>query len=109
MSDRPERVLTITRHAVIQYCKRRNDKRPFQVVEDEIRDCVSTALESGYIFDRRPKGFLLYGRHSDVLPEGQRFVQCDKDANYGFIVKRHTDPAEGDVVVTTLTKAGVHR
>lgn len=104
MSDRQ---LIVTNHAIQAYRRRLRDTRKDHVLEEEIRDCVGAALEAGLVYDRRPPGFVLYRRKSDKLPPGQRFVQCDRDSNYGFILKRTKE--EGDIVVTTLTKAGVRR
>ena len=102
-----ERPIIVTAHAIEAYSRRRQDKRPWRVIEDEIRGCVAAGLEAGLIFNHRPRGFVLYRRKNNNLPPGQRFVQCDSDSNYGFILKR--DPEEGDIVVTTLTRAGVRR
>lgn len=102
--DRP---IIVTAHAIEAYSRRRQDKRPWRVLEEEIRECVAAGIEAGLVFNHRPKGFVLYRRKNANLPPGQRFVQCDSDSNYGFILKRHPD--EGDIVVTTLTRAGVRR
>ena len=99
------RPIIVTTHAIDAYRRRLRDGRNDSALEEEIRDCVAAAIKAGLIYDRRPQGFVLYGRRSDKLPPGQRFVQCDRDSNYGFILKRTTD--EGDIVVTTLTRAGV--
>lgn len=122
MTDRP---IIVTRHAIETYGRRRNDgrlrtlednlwdlaieevKEAYFGLEQEIRDCVRMGVRSGLIFNHRPKGFLLYGRRNTNLPPGQRFVICDKKSNYGFIIKRTVD--EGDIVVTSLTKAGVSK
>jgi hypothetical protein len=102
------RPIIVTSHAVQTYQRRRADKRSFPVLEEEIRQCVETGIEKGLVFETRPPGFLLWGRQKkNILPPGQRFIQCDQGANYGFIVKRTTD--EGEIVITTLTRAGVHR
>ncbi len=104
----PDRPIIVTRHAIEQYRRRRFDQRPYAVIDAEIRECVETALEEGMVYDRRPEGFVLYGRKkksAGKLPPGQRFVRCNKDADYGFILKRTTD--EGDIVMTTLTRVGV--
>lgn len=102
-----ERPIIVTAHAIEAYSRRRQDNRPWNVLEEEIRECVATGIRAGLIFNHRPTGFVLYRRKNTNLPPGQRFVQCDKESNYGFILKR--DPLEGDVVVTTLTRAGVRR
>lgn len=133
MSQRP---LIITRHAVATYARRQNDRRiallsdvgwnlddvkrvygeeeALQIVsyyselEQDIRDCVEAALRDGQALNYKPPGFVLYRRKNAGLPKGQRFVRCDEDSSYGFVVKR--EPGEGpDIVITTLTKAGVRR
>lgn len=104
MSDRP---ITVTKHAVEMFARRRNDRRPAAVIEEEIRDCVSIALERGQIYTYRPRDFMLYGRKNLEMPPGQRFVRCDEESGYGFVVKRTTD--EGDIVMTTLIRTGVSR
>ena len=104
MNDRP---LIVTNHAIQAYRRRMRDERKDHVLEQEIRECVAAALEAGLVYDRRPPGFVLYRRKSDKLPPRQRFVQCDRDSNFGFIIKRTKE--EGDIVMTTLTKAGVRR
>lgn len=104
MTDRP---ITVTKHAVEMFARRKNDRRPYRLIEQEIRECVSIALERGNIYERRPEGFLLYGRKKGAMPPGQRFVRCDEESNYGFVIKRTTD--EGDIVLTTLTRAGVNK
>lgn len=102
-----ERPIIVTAHAIEAYARRRVDNRPWRVLEDEIRECVTVGLRAGLVFNHRPPGFVLYRRKNTNLPPGQRFVICDKESNYGFILKR--DPLEVDVVVTTLTRAGVRR
>ena len=115
--------MIITKHAIAAYGRRRADPRmdilqeadwnmdspevqgAYLSLEEEIRLCVTSGLNEGLVFTKRPPGFLLYGRKNSDLPPEQRFVQCDKDANYGFILKRTRK--EGDIVVTTITKAGV--
>ena len=106
MREEP-RKLIITKHAIEAYSRRRLDRRPYRVLEQEIRECVEEGLKKGIVWDQRPLGFVLYRRRKASLPLGQRFVQCDPDSNYGFILKRTEE--EGDIVVTTLTKAGVRR
>jgi len=130
------RELIVTRHAVETYSRRRNDERSLQLLaavdwdpdvvrktygseetarlldfyyelEREIAACVSYALEKGLALTHKPEGFVLYRRKKDKLPEGQRFVRCEDDAAYGFIVKR--DPAGKDVVLTTISRVGVRR
>jgi hypothetical protein len=100
-----ERPIIVTAHAIEAYSRRTRDERHWRVLEEEIRECVARGIEAGLIFNHRPPGFVLYRRKNTNLPPGQRFVQCDTDSNYGFILKR--DPEEGDVVVTTLTRVGV--
>lgn len=108
MTDLPESLpIVVTNHAVHQYRRRRMDKRPFDVLAEEIRECVTAGLDAGLIFNHRPKGFVLYRRKNTNLPPDQRFVLCDREADYGFILKRN--PEEGDIVMTTLTRAGVRR
>ena len=107
MSEKRRRKIIITKHAIETYARRRVDKRPYRVLEAEIRECVEAGLAAGHVFDERPPGFVLYRRRSSAMPPGQRFVQCDPESNYGFILKRN--PEEGDIVVTTLTKAGVRK
>lgn len=106
MSD-DSRPIIVTSHAVQAYQRRLNDKRSYPVLEREIRECVELALKKGMVYSRRPEGFLLYGRKKDarILPPGQSFVRCDKQSNFGFILK-HTDD-EGDIVLTTITRVGV--
>lgn len=125
MSEKSEfRPIIVTRHAIEEYVRRLQDprlqvleehrwsldKRPvqtiFQQVDGEIRDCVKAALQGGIVLDHRPPGFLLYKSKNKALPRGQRFIQCDSESRYGFIIKR---VEEGDIVVTTLTRVGVHR
>jgi hypothetical protein len=101
-----KRPIIVTAHAVDMYRRRLNDRRPYRIVADEIKECVEEALRTGLIFDQRPPGFALY-RSKGAMPPGQRFVQCDTDSRFGFILKR--TPDEGDIVVTTLTKAGVRK
>ena len=130
------RELIITRHAVESYSRRRKDKRSLRLLaqadwnpdivrkifgpdetewllkvyydlEREIAACVGYALENGLALNHKPKGFVLYKRKSDALPDGQRFVRCEEDASYGFIIKR--DPNGQDVVLTTLTRAGARK
>lgn len=102
-----DRKITVTKHAVETYARRKNDRRPAKVIAAEIRECVAIAIERGNIYDQRPDGYLLYGRKRRDMPAGQRFVRCDEESNYGFVIKRTTD--EGDIVITTLTKAGVNK
>lgn len=130
------RELIVTRHAVASYSRRRNDDRSLRLLaqadwnpdivrktygpedaewllkiyyelEREIAACVGYALENGMALTHKPKGFVLYGRKSNALPDGQRFVRCEEDSSYGFIVKR--DPAGKDVVLTTLSRVGVRK
>lgn len=131
-----ERELIVTRHAVETYSRRRKDERSLQLLqavdwnpdivrktygpeeadrlldfyyelEREIAACVGYALENGLALNYKPEGFVLYRRKKDRLPDGQRFVRCEDDSAYGFIVKR--DPAGKDVVLTTLSRVGVRR
>lgn len=122
MSDRP---LIVTRHAIEGYARRLQDPRLqvlenhqwslerrevleiFQQIDAEIRECVRAALKDGIVLDHRPSGFLLYGSKNKAMPTGQRFVQCDPESRYAFVLKRTKE--EGDIVVTTLTRVGVHR
>lgn len=130
-----EREIIVTRHAVEAYSRRRNDSRSLELLaaadwnpdivrqrygldqvdhllalyyelEREIAACVGYALKNGLALTHKPPGFILY-RHKDKLPNGQRFVRCDEDSDYGFIVKR--DPAGQDIVLTTQTRVGVRR
>lgn len=126
----------VSKHAVAAYARRRRDSRDVRLLEDhdwvindlwtsdhphevvsqtvrfyrtmeqEIRDCVAEALAEGKALRRKPQGFVLYKRRHKELPPGQKFVQCDDESNYGFIVK--TIP-EGEIVVTTITRAGVRK
>ena len=108
MAERPERPIIVTNHAVDAYRRRRNDQRTTKAIRIEIQECVKAALESGRVLAERPPGFTLYGRKKKTtLPPGQRFVQCDEDSDFGFILKRTVD--DGDIVVTTITRAGVQR
>lgn len=131
-----QREVIVTRHAVETYSRRRLDERSLRLfvdagwnpdlirrrygnedakrlidfyyeLEREIAACVGHALENGLALDYKPQGFVLYRRKKDKLPAGQRFVRCDDDSAYGFIVKR--DPAGQDVVLTTITRVGVRR
>lgn len=102
-----ERPIIVTAHAIEAYSRRRSDRRRWDVLEKEIRQCVEAGIREGLVFNHRPQGFVLYRRKNTNLPPGQRFVMCDKESNYGFILKRDTE--EGDIVVTTLTRAGVKR
>lgn len=136
MTEQRKRALTITCHAVGRYSRRRNLTPALQALEDvdwklnklkrvgyttedlkhlidlyneldaEIRQCVSYALAERMTLKRKPEGFVLYGQKPEPLPPGHRFVRCSEDSNYGFIVKREE---EHDIVVTTLTRAGVRR
>ena len=102
MSERP---ITVTRHAMETYRMRLLRGRNRRDLEEEIRQCVETGLREGIVFKRRPPGFTLIGQYSKRELEPQhRFVQCDRESRFGFIVKR--TPDEGDIVVTTLTRAG---
>ena len=76
-------------------------------LEREIAACVGYALANGLALTHKPEGFVLYRRKKDRLPDGQRFVRCEEDSAYGFIVKR--DPAGKDVVLTTISRVGVRR
>lgn len=100
-----ERPIIVTNHAIYAYRRRLQHFVPDHILEEEIRNCVAAALEAGNVHRKRPDGFLLYGDKPYKLPPGQRFVQCDPEANYGFIIKRNPD--EGDVVMTTLIRVGV--
>ena len=102
-----ERPIVVTAHAIEAFSRRRQDSRSWSILEEEIRACVEEGLRAGFVFNHRPTGFVLYRRKNTNLPPGQRFVQCDPDSDYGFILKRTEE--EGDVVVTTLTRAGVRR
>ncbi len=131
-----QREILVTRHAVASYSRRRNDERSLRLLanadwnpdivrktygveeaarlldfyyelEREIASCVGYALENGLALNYKPAGFVLYKRKNDSLPEGQRFVRCDDDSAYGFIVKR--DPGGKDVVLTTLSRVGVRK
>ena len=130
------RELIVTRHAVAAYSRRRNDERSLRLLaacdwnpdivrktygqeeadqllalyyelEQEIAECVTYALENGLALTRKPPGFVLYKRKKDSLPEGQRFVRCDEDSAYGFIVKR--EAGGQDIVLTTLSRVGVRK
>lgn len=94
------RKVVVTNHAVEAYRRRHNDRRSSKELRIEIQECVTSGLESGYVFDERPAAFMLRGRTNTALPPGQRFVQCDPADEYGFVVKR--TPDEGDIVVTAL-------
>lgn len=97
--------ILVSDHAVRAYRQRTSTWKSFHVLEREISNCIKRALKAGRELDHKPEGFVLYGRKSNRLPAGQRFVQCTDD--YGFILK----PIEGDthVVVTMITRAGVRR
>jgi hypothetical protein len=130
------RELLVTRHAVASYSRRRNDHRSLRLLaavnwnpdvirkaygtemadnlitfynelESEISECVRFGLENGLAERKKPPGFVLYRRKNDSLPDGQRFVRCDEESSFGFIVQR--DPAGPDVVLTTITRVGVRR
>lgn len=130
------RTLTVTRHAVTTYSRRLNDPRSLDLLEAydwapdkvrrvygperaeqliifynelerDIRDCVLYGLENGLATRNKPPGFVLYRRKRDDLPDGQRFVRCEEDSSYGFIVQR--DPGGEDVVLTTLSRVGVRK
>jgi hypothetical protein len=130
------RELIITRHAVASYSRRLNDERSLRLLanadwnpdvvrktygreevdrlldfyfqlEREIATCVGYGLEHGLAATHKPQGFVLYGRKSNALPDGQRFVRCEEDSAFGFIVQR--DPSGKDVVMTTISRAGVRR
>jgi hypothetical protein len=79
----------------------------YKTIGQEIIDCVRTGIEQGLVFTRKPANFFLYGQKHADLPDGDRFVCCDPDPEIGFIVKRKTDGR--DIVVTTLTRTGVHK
>lgn len=129
------RTLTVTRHAVATYSRRLNDPRSLELLEyhdwdpdkvrrkygheqadqlitfyneleHDIRECVQYGLENGLATRSKPPGFVLYRRKRDELPDGQRFVRCEKDAPYGFIVQREDGE---DVVMTTLSRVGVRK
>ena len=78
----------------------------YDALDAEIREIVRCGIASGKVLDRRPKGFVLYGRRNS-MSIGQRFVHCGNDPDVGFIIKRHTEGE--DVVVTTLHRVGVNR
>jgi hypothetical protein len=130
------RELVVTRHAVAAYSRRRNDARSLRLLaavnwnpdivrrsygaetadrliifynelEREIAECVQYALDNGLTERRKPPGFVLYRRKRDALPDGQRFVRCEEDSPYGFIVQR--DPGGKDVVLTTISRVGVRK
>lgn len=129
------REITVTRHAVEAYSRRRNDERSLRLLanadwnpdivrkqygsvqaqtlldfyfelEQEIAACVGYGLENGLALNHKPQGFVLYKRKSAALPPGQRFVRCEEDAPYGFIVQRDRGK---DVVLTTLSRVGVRK
>lgn len=129
------REILVTRHAVASYSRRRSDDAQslrllanadwnpdvvrktygtekvdrlleiYYELEREIAACVGYALDNGLALTTKPDGFVLYKRKRDRLPDGQRFVRCEEDSAYGFIVKR--DPNGKDVVLTTLSRVGV--
>ena len=128
------RKLTVSRHAVAAYSRRCTDQKALRLLTDvgwslddvqrvygheeaqqlinvynelerEIVECVTYALENGLTLNHKPKGFRLYRSKNTNLPSGQRFVRCDESSSFGFIVKR--DPSGEDVVMTTLSRAGV--
>lgn len=130
------RTLRVTRHAVATYSRRIKDPRSVDLLESydwdpdkvrriygperanqlitfynelerDIRDCVLYGLENGLATKNKPAGFVLYRRKRDALPDGQRFVRCEKDAPYGFVVQR--EPNGEDVVMTTLSRVGVRK
>ena len=129
------RTLTVTRHAVAAYSRRLNDPRSLDLLESydwdpdkvrrvygperadqlitfynelerDIRECVQYGIKNGLATRHKPPGFVLYRRKRDELPDGQRFVRCDEQSPYGFIVQREDGE---DVVMTTLSRAGVRK
>lgn len=130
------RDIFVSRHAVMAYARRRyahTELEAFERVDwhvgqlsrlvgsqeasrlmlayngfaEEIREQVRCGLEAGTVLDHKPPGFILYGRRSAALPQGQRFVWCGDEPQVGFVLKR--DPDGPDVVMTTLNRVGVRR
>lgn len=100
-----ERPITVTRHAITTYRSRVLRGRSRPDLEEEIRQYVERGLKEGLSSRKRPAGFTLFRSTESALPPEHRFVRSSPDSRFGFIVKRTLD--EGDIVLTTLTKAGV--
>lgn len=99
------REIEVTEHALLQYQQRKRDFRPYSVLEEHIKSEVEESFRAGRVKDHRPKGFLLYGRSNNQLPQGQRLA-LNEDESIGWIIKRERS---SDVVLTTLTRTGVNR
>ena len=100
-----ERNIVVTEHALKQMQERKRDFRPYSVLEEEIQLEVNAAFKAGRVRDHRPKGFLLYGRTNNKLPDGQRLA-LNADHSLAWIIK----PEDGtEIVLTTLTRTGVNR
>lgn len=99
MTPRP---VEVTSHARDQAWQR---FRLDLLIENVVRKDVAEAITAGRISNHKIDGFLLFGEHRRELPDGQRFVWT-KDERRGYIVARELDR---DVVVTALSRAGVHR
>lgn len=98
-----QREIVVTEHALIQYQERRRDFRPYSVLEEEIVNEVRAAFAEGRVRNHRPRYFMLYGRRSNALPDGQRLAM-NRDESMAWIVQRESG---ADVVMTTLTRTGV--
>ncbi len=97
---RNTRPVIVSAHAVHQHQIRLRDRRPWDVIEQEIHDCVRVAIEEGHVSNHKPKAWRLYAEKGRQLPEGQRFVG-DPEGRVGWIV---ASERETITVVTTITR-----
>lgn len=102
----PEKKFTVSDHALQQYRKRYPGRLSRKALEAEIYEHVSQGIAAGHVLRRKPDAFRLYAEKRKDLPAGRRFVYRHPDASVGFVIAR--EPQE-DIVVTTLTRSGVHR
>jgi hypothetical protein len=108
MAEQAVRRIRVADHAVQQYRQRLipEDKRN-KTIRNTIVELVRCGLSEGNSANHKPKGFLLYGQKSGVLPPDQRFIWCSEKPNVGFLVV--IGEPEGPFVKTTLVRVGVNR
>lgn len=102
------RRVVVTTHALQQFISRNPELAdlPWEQIRKRIADEVRVAIAEGRVENHKTDGFVLYAEKRKQLPPKQRFV-CSEDGRHAWIIVRedHGD----DVVVTSLTRAGVRR
>lgn len=100
------RKLVVVQHAVDRLRQRNCDDRSDEELRDEIVREVRAAIGSSRIANHKIDGFLLYReKRKPFQHDRDRFVWTE-DSSVAWIVRR-LDGA--DIVLTTLSRAGVRR